>query len=360
MADEQASRDFDVALSYAGEDRGYVAAVASGLREAGVRVFYDEFMVADLWGVDLYSYLDDVYRKRARFTVVFISQNYAAKAWTSHERQSVQARAMNEAGPYLLPVRIDDAELPGLRPTFSYIDARHTVPDQLVELIRKKLGLESNKGSTRNDEAELVRSFGVPGTSEQRQRLLSERPYAWERILWASVMWEGKERLEGKWRDHELRLPRPSSLILNADNIRKFPYEVLDYLRDFIRRLDSLFAADSQEWALGKSGEPGDPVKIDHYARRFVSLYEELIDWAAQLRGIRARPEYARLTEIAAQFADLQLQLMRSFFDDFVQGISALPARIEAGEHVDFHLALNVAIDDSVSNAFLQEYERVM
>ena len=187
MADEQASRDFDVALSYAGEDRGYVAAVASGLREAGVRVFYDEFMVADLWGVDLYSYLDDVYRKRARFTVVFISQNYAAKAWTSHECQSVQARAMNEAGPYLLPVRIDDAELPGLRPTFSYIDARHTVPDQLVELIRKKLGLESNKGSTRNDEAELVRSFGVPGTSEQRQRLLSERPYAWERILWASI-----------------------------------------------------------------------------------------------------------------------------------------------------------------------------
>lgn len=138
MADEQASRDFDVALSYVGEDRSYVAAVANGLREAGVRVFYDEFMVADLWGVDLYSYLDDVYRKRARFTVVFISHNYAAKAWTSHERQSVQARAMNEAGPCLLPVRIDDAELPGLRPTISYIDARQTVPEQLVELLRKR------------------------------------------------------------------------------------------------------------------------------------------------------------------------------------------------------------------------------
>lgn len=360
MADEQASRDFDVALSYAGEDRGYVAAVANGLREAGVRVFYDEFMVADLWGVDLYSYLDDVYRKRARFTVVFISQNYATKAWASHERQSAQARAMNEAGPYLLPVRIDDAELPGLRPTVSYIDARQTVPEQLVELLRKKVGLESNKRNTRNDEAELVRSFGVPGTPEQRQQLLGERPIAWEHILWASVMWEGKERLEGKWRDHELRLSRPSSSILNADNIRKFPNEVLDYLQDFIRRLDSIFTADSQEWALGKSGEPGDPVKIDHYARRIVLLYEELIDWAAQLRGIKARPEYARLAEIAAQFADLPLQLMRSFFGDFVQGISALPARIEAGEHVDFHLTLKLDLDSSVINAFLQEYERVM
>lgn len=178
--------------------------------------------------------------------------------------------------------------------------------------------------------------------------------------MWASVMREGKERLEGKWRDHELRLPRPSSSILNADNIRKFPNEVLDYLQDFIRRLDSIFADDPQGWALGKSGEPGDPVKIDHYARHIVLLYEELIDWAAQLRGIKARPEYARLAEIAAQFADLPLRLMRSFFDDFVQGISALPARIEAGEHVDFHLTLKLDLDSSAINAFLQEYERVM
>jgi len=360
MVDEQASHDFDVALSYAGEDRGYVAAVANGLREVGVRVFYDEFMDSDLWGVDLYSYLDDVYRKRARFTIIFISQTYAAKVWTSHERQSAQARAMNEADPYLLPVRIDDAELPGLRPTLSYIDARQTVPAQLVELIRKKVGVGTNKRNTRNDEVELIRSLGVPGTPEQRQRILSERPVAWEYILWASVMWAGKERLEGKWRDHELRLPRLSSSILNADNIRKFPNEVLDYLQDFIRRLNLVFADDSQEWALGKSGAPGDPVKIDHYARRVVSLYEELIDWAAKLRGMKARPEYARLAEIAAQFVDLPLQLMRSFFDDFVQEISALPGRIAAGEHVDFGLTLKLDLDSSVTDAFLREYQRVM
>lgn len=360
MVDEQTSHDFDVALSYAGEDRGYVSAVADGLREAGVRVFYDEFQVTDIWGVDLYGYLDDVYRKRARFTVVFISQSYAAKAWTSHERQSAQARAMNEVGPYLLPVRLDDAELPGLRPTVSYIDARQTLPHKLVELIRDKVGLESNKRGTRNDEAELVRSLGVPGTFEQRQRLLSERPYAWEYIFCASVMWEGKERLEGKWRDHGLRVPKRSSSILNADNIRKFPHEVIDYLQDFLKRISLVFSDDSKEWALGKPGEPGDPAKIDHYARRVVSFYEELIDWAAQTRGIKARPEYTRLAEIAAQLADLPLQLMRFFFNDFVQGISALPARIAAGEHIDFHITLKLDLDSAVTNAFLKEYERVM
>lgn len=70
---------------------------------------------------------------------------------------------------------------------------------------------------------------------------------------------------------------------------------------------------------------------LSGYARRNVSFCEELMDWAAQTRGIKARPEYARLAEIAAQFADLPLQLMRSFFYDLVQEISALPARIAAG-----------------------------
>lgn len=360
MVNEQSDHDFDVALSYAGEDRIYVAAVANGLREAGVRVFYDEFMAVDLWGVDLYGFLDDVYRNRARFAVLFVSQHYVAKTWTSHERQSVQARALNEEGAYLLPVRIDDTNLPGLRPTVSYIDARQTDPHRLVQILKQKIGLEATRSHGIIDEVKLVESHGFPISPEQRQYLLSERPIAWEYILWASVMWECKDNLEGRWCDHQRRLPKPSSKILNADNLRQFPGDVINYLKTFIDRLNLAFSASSQEWALGKPDEPGDPIKIDHYARNIVSLYEELMDWAAQIRGTRARPEYIRLTEIGAQFVDLPLQLMRAFFSDFVQGISALPNRIAAGEHVDFNLTLKIDLDSSVTNAFLQEYKRVM
>lgn len=86
--------EFDVALSYAGENRLYVHEVANYLRAKNIRVFYDEFFTAELWGQDLYSYLDAVYRERSRFTVVFISQSYVSKPWPSHERQSAQARAL--------------------------------------------------------------------------------------------------------------------------------------------------------------------------------------------------------------------------------------------------------------------------
>ncbi len=55
--------EYDVALSFAGEDREYVAQVAAALRENGVRVFDDKYEVATLWGKDLYTHLHDVYKR---------------------------------------------------------------------------------------------------------------------------------------------------------------------------------------------------------------------------------------------------------------------------------------------------------
>ncbi|MGP8049154.1 MAG: hypothetical protein ACLPYB_00960 [Desulfobaccales bacterium] len=36
-------KQFDVALSFAGEDRKYVEEVASNLRKMGIKVFYDKY-----------------------------------------------------------------------------------------------------------------------------------------------------------------------------------------------------------------------------------------------------------------------------------------------------------------------------
>lgn len=129
---------FDVVLSYAGEDRQYVEQVAKCLKRAKVRLFYDQFEQTDLWGKNLYTHLDEVYRK-ARFCVMFLSSNYARKAWTSHERQSAQARAFQEHQEYILPVRFDDTEIPGISPLLSYVDGNKYPPNEVCKMIRTKL-----------------------------------------------------------------------------------------------------------------------------------------------------------------------------------------------------------------------------
>lgn len=135
------AHNYDVALSFAGEDRPYVAEVANMLRQLGVRVFYDEYEEVDLWGKDLYSHLDKVYRKDAQFCVMFISRNYANKVWTNHERQSAQARALQESS-YILIARFDDTDIPGVRETIAYVDLSKKDPIELAHLIARKLGPE--------------------------------------------------------------------------------------------------------------------------------------------------------------------------------------------------------------------------
>jgi len=95
--------EYDVALSFAGEDRAVADSIAETLRAMGVSVFYDEYEKADLWGKNLYDHLSDVYRKRARFCLMLLSKHYAAKQWTNHERQAAQARAFSENQEYILP-----------------------------------------------------------------------------------------------------------------------------------------------------------------------------------------------------------------------------------------------------------------
>jgi hypothetical protein len=131
---------YDVCLSFAGEEREYVEQVAAQLRSTGIRVFYDSYERVELWGKDLYAHLDDVYRRAAHFCVLFISQAYASKLWTNHERRSAQARAFGENKEYILPARFDDTEVPGLPPTIGYVDLATTSPGTLAEMIVQKLG----------------------------------------------------------------------------------------------------------------------------------------------------------------------------------------------------------------------------
>lgn len=136
---------YDVALSFAGEDREYVQKVATALQDQGVKIFYDDFEQVSLWGKDLAEFLDQVYRLQARYCVVFVSLAYAEKAWTTHERKSALARAIEQRGEYILPAKFDDTELDGIQPTIGYIDLRRLSPDDFAGMIIKKLGRPSQQ-----------------------------------------------------------------------------------------------------------------------------------------------------------------------------------------------------------------------
>ena len=133
--------EYDVCLSFAGEDRGYVSTVAAHLKQKGIRVFYDEYEKIALWGKDLYQHLDDTYQNAAKYCVIFISKRYAKRLWTNHERKSAQARAFAENYEYILPARFDKTPLPGLLPTVGYIELQALSAKKFSDLVVQKVGI---------------------------------------------------------------------------------------------------------------------------------------------------------------------------------------------------------------------------
>ena len=158
---------YDVCLSFAGEDREYVRDVATRLSQIGIRNFFDEYEEVELWGKDLYVHLDEIYRNSARYCVLFISEHYAKKLWSNHERQSAQARAFSENQEYILPARFDDTDIPGLRDTIGYINLRSKTADEFATIISKKIGGRSKTKYFPPLPDRLLKHLGVEDEDEQ-------------------------------------------------------------------------------------------------------------------------------------------------------------------------------------------------
>lgn len=133
-------REFDVALSFAGEDRSSAQKLAEILQRNSVTVFYDEFYRAQLWGKDLYQHLQEIYKEKSRYCVVFVSEAYLLKSWTKHELKQAQARAFEESREYVLPIRLDNSVLPGLNSTVGYVDLRESSVEEVALMLLEKLG----------------------------------------------------------------------------------------------------------------------------------------------------------------------------------------------------------------------------
>jgi hypothetical protein len=132
-------KPYEIALSFAGEDRALVEGIAKLLDSGGIKVFYDRFEEVSMWGKDLTAHLADIYESRAKYCAMFVSVPYVSKAWPRLERQHALSRALIEKREYILPIKLDESEVPELPPTIAYLDARDLSPAQIAQKLREKV-----------------------------------------------------------------------------------------------------------------------------------------------------------------------------------------------------------------------------
>jgi hypothetical protein len=159
---------FDVCLSFAGEHRDYVRGVYEALSVRGVECFFDEPHQVELWGQDLVERFDEVFRKEAQFCVACVSEDWVKRTWPAHERRSALARMLEEPG-YLLPVRFDDTEVPGLSPTIGYVDGTILEPHELADLITRKVKRRPRSNFLPLIPNRMIAALGIKADDEEGQ-----------------------------------------------------------------------------------------------------------------------------------------------------------------------------------------------
>jgi hypothetical protein len=154
---------YDIAFSFAGEQRDYVFEVYRILTEEyGIKVFYDqnEEIQAKLWGKDLTEEFHKIYSEQSRYCLIFISKEYKEKVWTRVEKRSALERAIQEKEEYILPAYFDDTVIPGIPRTTGYINIYDVKPEDLSRLILLKPGIQLKQKDTPSTDSKLQTMLG--------------------------------------------------------------------------------------------------------------------------------------------------------------------------------------------------------
>ena len=132
---------FDVAISCAGQDAEHADALYKAMKTQGLEVFYfrDSSRMEQVWGEDLYRYFFKIYNSQALYCMVLISKNYVSKKWPLHELTAAQARELDSGEAYILPVRIDDSQVPGMPSTKGYFSLRDLSYNAIAELAARRV-----------------------------------------------------------------------------------------------------------------------------------------------------------------------------------------------------------------------------
>jgi len=213
----------------------------------------------------------------------------------------------------------------------------------------------------------------VPRTEAERQQVLLQRPHYWEFLYFAGQLLHERSTVEAKYRGrmvHSSMENRESAAGGKDGNpIAQFSdfKQLVDYIfqqfseaLDLVRKMSEVINDEAAlERAFGARGEEGYPDRLAHLARHWNGTYEALLAWASSLRGANVPPEYQKLLELAARYADEPIQKYRMLIDDYATQVDgmydAVPMAMATGKPISIEARLSLSSPDKVINDYVAE-----
>lgn len=138
------NKPYDIALSFAGENRDLAQALFDKLVTREISVFYDQNEQHRILAENVEDYLAPIYRSEAEYVVVLLSTHYPKKIWTKFESDQFKARFGENK---IIPIWYSDTDVSIFDETRKYGGYQFDVSpgqfeaetNKIVELIAKKI-----------------------------------------------------------------------------------------------------------------------------------------------------------------------------------------------------------------------------
>jgi len=123
---------FDVFLSHNSKDKPRVRRLAERLKSAGLRVWFDDWIVRP--GDDIYLAIERGLEV-ARVQVLCLSPAALGSDWVTPERSAVLFRNPTNSDRRFVPLLLADCELPDTLRRYKYVDFRDETQAALEQLL---------------------------------------------------------------------------------------------------------------------------------------------------------------------------------------------------------------------------------
>jgi len=123
---------YDVFLSHNAKDKPRVRRLAERLKQAGLRVWFDDWNVRS---GDIIALKVDEGLEQSRVLLLCISPNALASGWVALERSTAIHRDPSNEGRRFIPLLLADCDLPDTLRRYKYVDYREEAEPPFIELL---------------------------------------------------------------------------------------------------------------------------------------------------------------------------------------------------------------------------------
>lgn len=221
---------YDIALSFAGEDRRYVSKIAEVLSLYGVRIFYDEYETVNLFGEELHQYLEKVYAEESRYVAIFSSKAYLKSEWALVELKAILHAINVRNDDLILRIKLDETPIEGISDSIGYLVGKEHEINQLCEIIINKLGLSGS----------ILTPFWV------LYRVIGKKYLSGDGKFFSSKLFEGRWNAKGVevfYTATSEEIARNEYLMTGSNELRKDRL-VIQYIIPASTSIESIFPQD--------------------------------------------------------------------------------------------------------------------